>query len=171
MYLRKQKNWSSVWMLAAVLGLGLGLTSCAKVNGTGKTIGLDTDLKLVIQADTDINPDANNRPSPVYVRMYELKSPIAFHQADFMALFNKDKALLEADFVKRQELKIFVPGDKRESHYVLTPGTRYVALFAEFFQYQNANYKVIFPVTPGNIVGNRITVKITGNHIVLAEKK
>jgi type VI secretion system protein VasD len=64
-----------------------------------------------------------------------------------------------------------VPGDKRESNFVLTPGTKFVALYAEFLQYQNANYKVIFPVTPGNIVGNRIYVKITGNHMVLVEKK
>ena len=64
-----------------------------------------------------------------------------------------------------------MPGDKRESNLVLNPATRFVALYAEFLQYQNANYKVIFPVTPGNIVGNRISVKITGNHIVLIEKK
>lgn len=162
---------NKLWKYTLVIALGMGLSACAKVNGTGKTIGLDTDLKLVIQADNDINPDANNRPSPVFVRMYELKSPIIFHQADFMTLFNKDKAVLEADFVKKSDLKIFVPGDKRESNMVLTPGTKYVALYAEFLQYQNANYKVIFPVTPGNIVGNRIFVKITGNHMVLVEKK
>ncbi|RZL68919.1 MAG: type VI secretion system lipoprotein TssJ, partial [Pedobacter sp.] len=51
-------------------------------------MGLDTDLRLVIQTDMDINPDANNRPSPVFVRMYELKSPIIFHQADFMTLYS-----------------------------------------------------------------------------------
>ncbi|HMU66308.1 MAG TPA: type VI secretion system lipoprotein TssJ [Cellvibrionaceae bacterium] len=171
MHIRTPSIWNTLWQLTLLLGLGLGLASCTKVNGTGKTIGLDTDLKLTIQADMDINPDANNRPSPVFVRMYELKSPMIFHQADFMTLYNKDKAVLEADFVNRQDLKIFVPGDKRESNLVLNPGTKFVALYAEFLQYQNANYKVIFPVTPGNIVGNRISVKITGNHMVLVEKK
>jgi type VI secretion system protein VasD len=158
--------WHRLWKYTLVITLGVGLAACTKVNGTGKTIGLDTDLKLVFQADNDINPDAKNRPSPVFVRMYELKSPMIFHQADFMTLYNKDKAVLEADFVNKQDLKIFVPGDKREANFVLTPGTKYVALFAEFLQYQNANYKVIFEVTPGNIVGNRVFVKITGNHIV-----
>jgi type VI secretion system protein VasD len=138
------------------------LASCTQVNGTGKKIGLDTDLKLIVETDKDINPDANNRASPVFVRMYELKSPISFHQADFMTLYDKDKATLEADFVAKRELKRFVPGDKREENFVLTPGTRFVALYAEFYQYQNANYKVIFPVTPGNIVGNQM---------VLIEKK
>jgi len=171
MHTRTPSVWNTLGQLILLLSLGLSLASCTKVNGTGKTIGLDTDLRLTIQADMDINPDANNRPSPVFVRMYELKSPMIFHQADFMTLYSKDKAVLDADFVNRQDLKIFVPGDKRESNLVLNPATRFVALYAEFLQYQNANYKVIFPVTPGNIVGNRISVKITGNHIVLIEKK
>ncbi|MEY4590524.1 MAG: hypothetical protein RL497_2600 [Pseudomonadota bacterium] len=163
--------WPLIWRCTVIFSLALGFSGCSKVNGTGKTIGLDTDLKLTIQTDADINPDANNRPSPVFVRMYELKSPVIFHQADFMSLYSKDKAVLEADFVNKQELKRFVPGDKREERFVLSPGTKFVALYAEFYQYQNANYKVIFPVTPGNIVGNRITVKITGNHMVLTEKQ
>lgn len=171
MHIRMQYIWNIIWQFTLLFSLGLSLASCSKVNGSGKTIGLDTDLRLVIQTDKDINPDANNRPSPVFVRMYELKSPIIFHQADFMSLFNKDKAVLEADFINKQDLKIFVPGDKRESSFVLNKGTKFVALYAEFLQYQNANYKVIFPVTPGNIVGNRIYVKITGNHMVLTEKK
>jgi type VI secretion system protein VasD len=171
MHIRTPSIWNTFWQFVLLVSLGLGLTSCTKVNGTGKTIGLDTDLRLVIQTDMDINPDANNRPSPVFVRMYELKSPIIFHQADFMTLYSKDKAVLEADFVNKQDLKIFVPGDKRESNLVLNSGTKFVALYAEFLQYQNSNYKVIFPVTPGNIVGNRIFVKITGNHMVLVEKK
>lgn len=171
MYIRRPLIWTIFLKSTWALGLILGLASCAKVNGTGKTLGLDTDLKLTVVTDADINPDANNRPSPVFVRMYELKSPMIFHQADFMSLFTKDKALLEADFVSKRDLKRFAPGDKREESFVLTPGTKFVALYAEFLQYQNANYKVIFPVTPGNIVGNRISVKITGNHMVLTEKK
>jgi type VI secretion system protein VasD len=171
MHMRKHTLWAILLKSTLLLSLITGLASCAKVNGSGKTIGLDTDLKLTIQTDSDINPDANNRPSPVFVRMYELKSPMIFHQADFMALFDKDKAVLDADFVNKRDLKRFAPGDKREESFVLTPGTKYVALYAEFLQYQNANYKVIFPVTPGNIVGNRIFVKITGNHMVLTEKK
>jgi type VI secretion system protein VasD len=171
MHTRTLSFWNTRWQFPLLLCVIMALTSCTKVNGTGKTIGLDTDLRLTIHAEQDINPDAKNRPSPVFVRMYELKSPMVFHQSDFMTLYTKDKATLEADFINKQDLKIFVPGDTREANLVLNPGTRYVALYAEFLQYQNANYKVIFPVTPGNIVGNRISVKITGNHMVLTEKK
>ena len=105
MHTRTPFVWKSQSTFLLLLSLGLGLVSCTKVNGTGKTIGLDTDLKLTIQADMDINPDANNRPSPVFVRMYELKSPMIFHQADFMTLYSKDKAVIDADFVNRQDLK------------------------------------------------------------------
>lgn len=163
---------------ARIAGIGtlvgwllLGVSACTTVNGSGNKLGLDTDLKLVFHTAADINPDERNHPSPVFIRLYELKSPLAFHQADFMTLYNKDKATLEADFVAKRELKRFVPGESREERFVLNPTTKYVALYAEFFQYQNANYKIIFEVTPGNFVGNQVRIDLTGNHIVLSPKK
>ena len=161
----KNVGWTLSCLLLAFI------SGCSTVNGSGKTLGLDTDLKIVFRTANDINPDERNHPSPVFIRLYELKSPLLFHQADFMTLYAKDKATLDADFVAKRELKRFIPGESREERFVLNPATKYVALYAEFFQYQNANYKVVFEVTPGNFVRNQVQLDLTGNHIVLSPKK
>src|SRR5687768_16957842 len=112
--------------------LSLGSTSCTKVNsGVVGMFNLDTDLKLILIAGKDINPDEKRSPSPLYIRLYELTSEHAFNKADFMALYEKDEALLGKDMLAKRELNRLVPGESQQEAFVVDPKTRYVALFAE----------------------------------------
>lgn len=148
-------------LCAAILVFGSGCTSGrSKVGGFLK---LDTDVKLTFLVDSDINPDEGGRPSPLYVRLYALKSPKLFKDADFIELFERDKEVLGADLVGRQELEPFKPGEDRVEELVVEAGTRYVGLYAEFLQYENADYKAIFPVVENNIVSSSAEVRLTGN--------
>ena len=49
-----------------------------------------------IEASTSVNPSLSKRPSPVQVRVYELKTPTAFNNADFVSLYQRDQAELGA---------------------------------------------------------------------------
>ena len=60
-----------------------------------------------------VNPDARKRPSPVVLRVYELKSNALFESADFVSLFEKDQAVLGAELVSREEV-ILQPNDVKE---------------------------------------------------------
>ncbi|ACR10843.1 type VI secretion lipoprotein, VC_A0113 family [Teredinibacter turnerae T7901] len=150
-----------------VAGLVL-LSACDSMNNkVGGVLNLDTDLKLVVIAAEDVNPDEGGHPSPVFVRLYELKDTATFMKSDFLSIYERDTEVLGNELVARQELKRLAPGDSREERFVLNPETQYVALFAEFFDYKDARYKVMFAVTTNNIVRNRMEVRLTKNNIYL----
>ena len=66
---------------------------------------------MTITAGADTNPDATGRPSPVVVRVYQLKTDASFNGADFFALFDDDQKVLGAELISRDE-------------FVLTPAER-----------------------------------------------
>ena len=145
-------------------GLLMSQTACTAMNsGVGGILGLDTDLKIAFVADADINPDEKKKPSPLYIRMYELKSPKMFNKADFISLYERDVEILGADLIGVQKLKPLKPGDVRDDFLVLDSKTTHVALYAEFFQYKDAVYRVIIPVAANNVVNSSAKVRISGN--------
>lgn len=142
------------------------LSACSTMNTKiGGLLNLDTDLDLKFTADANINPDDNNSPSPLYVRMYELKSDKLFKRADFLDIYERDKTVLGSDMIAKHRLKRIVPGEHREKDYVLDKNTHYVGLFAEFQRYKNATFKVIIPVDPTNVVASTSAVHVSGNTI------
>lgn len=144
----------------------LALTACSSQESkVGGMLNLETNMTLTLQADANINPDHQDESSPVFIRLYELKSRNAFDGADFIELYERDKAVLGDTFVQRRKLSRIAPGESREHDLVLDNNTRYVGLVAEFFQYQDAAYKVIFPVTAKNVFRDDVRVRISGNQI------
>lgn len=150
---------------------GMLIISCSVEPTVGKKLGLETDIKITLDADSDINPDEKNQPSPLAVRVYELKSDTLFGRADFIDLFDNDDQLLAADLIRKRELKegLLIPGEKRVEEFVADRETRYIGLYAEFFQYQDSRYKVIFPVTANNIFRNKVNIIVSDNSIRLAK--
>ncbi len=144
------------------------ITGCTTVNSkVGSYFNMDTDLEMNFKVDADSNPDEGGKPSPLFVRMYELKAPKMFNKADFIDLYERDEEVLGADLVKRHELKRFTPGDERQDHFVLDKNTQYVALYAEFLDYKDSPYRVVFPVVANNVWRSKANIHITGNAIIL----
>lgn len=136
----------------------------------GGALNLDTDLKLTFEIASDINPDDESRPSPVFVRFYQLKSAAAFDKADFIDIYERDMEIFGSDIVSKQVLKPLLPGSARTESFVLEPGTKIIAIYAEFSQYPGSTYKAIFPVTENNIIRNKAIINISGRTISLAKK-
>ncbi len=155
------------WMKSIVAVVALvALPACTSLNTkVGGVLRLDTDLKLTFKADADINPDDKKRPSPLFLKMYELKSTKQFEKANFIDLFERDSEVLGADLVAKQTLKRLRPGDGRADNFVLKPETRYVGLFAEFLQYKDAKFKILIPIAPTNVFASSAVIQITGNTI------
>lgn len=146
-------------------------SSCSSLNSAvGGMFGADTDLTLSFKVESNINPDENRRPSPLFLRMYELKSPKLFRKANFIDIYEQDKEVLGEDFVAVQKLKRIRPGEDRENSFVLDEKTKFVAIYAEFLEYKNAKYKLIIPVVQHDIIGTTVTIKISGNQILDADK-
>ena len=155
-------------MLSTVLLIAL--SACSTMNTKiGGLLNLDTDLDLTFKADADINPDENNLPSPLYIRMYELKSDKQFKNADFIDIYERDKEVLGADMIGKQRLKRLIPGEIREKDFVLDPQTRFVGLYAEFQKYKNSSFKILIPIEPTNVIASSSVVHVFGNTLSVSK--
>lgn len=106
-----------------------------------------TRLQVTVSAVPSLNPDADGRPSPVVVRLYELTTASEFDQADFFDLFDKDQATLGAALVASDELEV-LPSDQRSVERTLDPRTRFVGFLAAFRDVDLSTWRAVTPVTP-----------------------
>ncbi len=128
-------------------GLTLALAAAAVVLGGCKSTPKPARLEGSIVAAAGLNPSVNNRPSPLLLRIYELRSQTAFNQADFMSLYQSDQATLAADLVVREEFML-QPGETRPYNKQLSPETRFVAVIAVYRNLERATWRAVVPVAP-----------------------
>jgi|HubBroStandDraft_1064217.scaffolds.fasta_scaffold164280_2 type VI secretion system protein VasD len=98
------------------------------------------NLKLNLTASADVNPDAQNRPSPVVIRIYQLKDDAGFKGADFFVLYDKEEATLAAALVSRVEFEL-APGEKKIVDYSVSPDTRFIGVAAAYRDIRNAQWR------------------------------
>src|SRR5271167_4330924 len=98
------------------------------------------NVKLNIVVSADVNPDAQNRPSPIVVRIYQLKDDAAFKDADFFALYDKEQATLAASMISRQEFEV-APGTQKTVDYQLSLDARFVGVAAAYRDIRNASWR------------------------------
>ena len=156
--------------LALVALISVVISACQSMNSTvGGYFDLDTDLQIDFIVDADINPDELDRASPLFVRLYELKTRKMMKKSDFIEIYERDKEVLGADMVAVHKLKRFKPGESRTEHFVLDKETHFVALYAEFFEFKGSNYKLIIPVVANNVFRNSVVIRILGNELIFDE--
>jgi type VI secretion system protein VasD len=101
-----------------------------------------------ISASAKVNPSVSQRPSPLLIRIYELKTTNAFNAADFVSLYQRDQAELGTEVVAREELTL-APGERRAWSKTLAPETRFVAVFAAYRDIEHAKWRSVVPITLG----------------------
>ena len=137
-----------VWRLAhAVAVVSLGAAGVAGCGTAPPAPPAPTAIRANIVATADVNPDARGRPSPVVVKVFELKSLAAFETADFFSLFEKGQETLGADLLARDELTL-IPGEQKALARELKPEARYVGVVAGFRDLERSTWRATFPVPP-----------------------
>jgi len=124
-----------------------------------------TKVDMRIVAGGDVNPDDNGRPSPVVVRVVELKSPSVFESAEFFALYQNDAQTLGSDLVATEEFE-FKPGDVQDLKFALKPESNYVGVLAAYRQLEKANWRLVLPLAIKE--KNELTVLLNQRGIELA---
>ena len=112
------------------------LTACSSVSWMQSPTTIDSQ----ILASFEINPDANGRPSPLVVRVYELKSISAFNDADFFKLYDEEVATLGGDLLSREEFEL-TPGEGRKIAHKANEQSRYFAVVAAFRNIDQASWR------------------------------
>ena len=124
--------------------------------GCSSTAPKATSVSGNVVAATDLNPSVTQRPSPLLLRIYELKSAAAFNQADFMALYQGDAAALGAEMVAREELTV-QPGESRPLNKPLSADTRFIGVFAAYRDVNKARWRAVLPVQAGK--AQKLTIR------------
>jgi type VI secretion system protein VasD len=114
----------------------IGLLAIFVVSGCSSV----SSVKASMNADKNVNPDINGRPSPIVARLYELKSLSVFNNADFFNLFEQDVALLGDELLMRDELH-FQPGESKLLERELQPDTRYLGVIGAYRDIENATWR------------------------------
>ena len=122
----------------ALLAALLSLTGCAALSPYSDM----TKLDLTLNGSDELNPDLNGRPSPIVLRLIELKHPVAFETADFFSLYQRPKEALSPDMVVLEELELR-PGEQREMKLSVQPGSRYVGVLAAYRDLPESNWRVV----------------------------
>ncbi|MEO7206403.1 MAG: type VI secretion system lipoprotein TssJ [Steroidobacteraceae bacterium] len=120
--------------IALLLACCLTLTACKSAPPKPRV------LKLSVAVSADANPDGQNRPSPIVIRIYQLKDDSAFKDADFFALYDKEQATLAASLLSRQEFEV-APGAQKVVDYQLSPDARFVGVAAAYRNIRDATWR------------------------------
>jgi type VI secretion system protein VasD len=134
----------------AALGVALLLSACA-----GKPPP-PASVTGTIQASAQINPSASKRPSPLLIRVYELKSEAAFNASDFMSLYQRDQAALAADLLAKEEY-VLDPGETKAFAKTLSPDTRFLGVVAAYRDIEHAKWRSVVAIQPSK--PQKVTVK------------
>ncbi|MDD1783969.1 type VI secretion system lipoprotein TssJ [Enterovibrio sp. ZSDZ35] len=101
-------------------------------------------FKITIKAASNINPNVDDLPSPVEVRVYQLKDSEAFNQTDFIQIYSDDQGALKADLLSKRYLPSVVPGETTSEFIPASAETKFVGIIVAFANYREANNKVIY---------------------------
>jgi type VI secretion system protein VasD len=124
-------RWIALAMLAA-------LAACA--SGPPKS----TKARMTVIAQSDVNPDASGRPSPIVVRVYQLQQDAKFANADFFALFDDEQQALGADLLARDEITL-APGERKEVQVEVKGEAKFLGAVAAFRDIRNSQWRVLQP--------------------------
>lgn len=138
---------SSAWrgqrraLVAGLAALPLGLVACSSGPKAARLSGS-------IVAAPDLNPSVSDRPSPLVLRIFELRAATAFNQADFLALYQADQATLGTELLARDEL-VLQPGETRPYQRQLNADTRFIGVLGAYRNLERAVWRAAAAVQPG----------------------
>jgi type VI secretion system protein VasD len=143
-------------MLTALTALVL-MAGCSTISPYSHV----TKVNLKLTASDQLNPDLNGRPSPIVVRLFELKHPVAFENADFFSLYERAKESLAPDMVASEELELR-PGETVELKLSVEEGSRYIGVLAAYRDLPESKWRYTVQVTPVEVTDADLTLDQSG---------
>ena len=163
---------------SSILAVALAAVSCGKTPPPpaipdapppiSVTIAAAPDAKIkavmTLTASADINPDANGRPSPIVVRVYQLRTDEAFTKAEFFDLFDDEQKVLGEGRISSNEY-LLAPMERRPIEITVAGETRFVGAIAAFRDIRNAQWRgiVAAPRNGLTVSVERARLQLTAN--------
>lgn len=119
------------------------LTGCSWMNPYSDV----TKVNIRLNGSDYLNPDLRGRPSPIVVRIYELKNAVNFMNADFFSLYNDAKNVLGEDLVAVEEMEL-TPRKRIHLRYRVAETSQYVGIVAAYRDLSSADWRYIVKTVP-----------------------
>ncbi|MGE5451944.1 MAG: type VI secretion system lipoprotein TssJ [Acidobacteriota bacterium] len=101
-----------------------------------------TEVQLKAVAAANVNPDVRKRPSPIVIRVYELKARTQFDALDFLSLTERDKDTLGADLLSREEF-VMRPGETKSLVKKVSAEARFIGVTAGYRDLERAQWRAV----------------------------
>lgn len=143
-----------------VAGVACALAGCA--SSAPKPVV----VKLTMQATPNVNPDQRGRPSPVSLKLFELKSLSSFERADFFSLFDRERETLGPELVARDEF-VMKPGDKIAQERKVPPDAKFLGVVVGYRDLERSQWRLSIPIEAAK---GPLTIEVDANRVALKGK-
>jgi type VI secretion system protein VasD len=127
----------------------------------------DTELELSIRAGERINVNELEQPSPVVLRIYELRTTEGFLAADFFDLYDREQTRLGTELLGRREVTLIPGRTVTQDRRKLAEETRHLGALAAFRDLDGAEWRVAAPIRQGRV--NRLSLVAEGRGIAFRD--
>lgn len=159
-------------MTARTIRVLLGLMVIAIMGGCAAAPPKPAGAKMMMVATPDVNPDGKGRPSPIVVRIYQLKTEAEFAKADFFAIYEREKEVLGPSLIMREEYTL-EPGESEELKFEVSRDARFLGVLAAYRD-PSAHWRALSPAPKKGLADlvkkDRLTVTLGKNAVSLAIK-
>ncbi len=147
-------------LILVLILFGITLTGCFS-----KKPLPPSQIVAKILTSSHLNPNADGAPSPVILRLYELKSAGNFKNSDFFSLFDDESSVLAGDLLARDELRLN-PNETRTINRELDPATRHIGILVAFRDLDKADWRTVIEITEHQL--NAYTILLGQNDISIS---
>ncbi|WP_175754551.1 type VI secretion system lipoprotein TssJ [Burkholderia ambifaria] len=123
-----------------VLGCALLLPGCGATERAAAV-----PYAITVDVAPDVNPDLNRKPSPIVLKVFQLRAASAFDGADFFSLQDKPENLLGADLLGTDRV-ILRPGESRTLHYRGNVEAGAIGVVAEYRMLDRNRWRLTVPL-------------------------
>ena len=132
---------------------------------------MQTHAQLIVSSDA--NPDLSGRASPIVVRLFQLRNDGEFASADFFALYDKEKEILGASLISREEY-VLAPGETRALDLPVSAEARFIGALAAYRDIRSAHWRAVTRAPEKTLTdlirANGVTLTVGKDAVTLAVK-
>lgn len=132
----------------------LALVACAALAGCKSTPPpppKPIDVQVNVVAAPDINPNRSGRPSPVFLRVFQLRDASKFLNAEFDDATLHSDTVLAGVVIARDE-RMIEPATTVALPLKIDPETRLLGVVAEYFDVANSQWRATSPTPEGGLL-------------------
>jgi type VI secretion system protein VasD len=107
--------------------------------------------RVTIVVAPDVNPNGSGRPSPVFLRLYQLRDGAKFLNGEFGDVTTHSDQVLAATLIGRDE-RMVQPGTTTTLSLTIAPETGLIGVVAEYRDLSNSQWRAVSPAPAGGLL-------------------